>query len=542
MHFADLFEAIADTIGDREALVCGNNRRTWHEFDDRAARLASAFQASGLKPGAKVGFYLYNCNEYIEAYFATLKVRGAAVNINYRYIDKELRYLLEYSDAEAIVYHSSLGERVREVTRGMDQIKLLVEVDDGGEPNPEAKPYEPLISRHEPAPRISRSDDDLFMNFTGGTTGMPKGVVYNIGDVANFYMQGLPGFFGINKTLNTVDELLDFVKMLVANDPPPASLPACPLMHTAGLMNGVLIQLLCGAKIVTLEGRSFSADEMLETVQRERITFTVIVGDAFCQPILAALDKAASAGQPYDLSSLKIIMSSGVAWSTAAKQRLLEYADLQLIDAMGATEGGMGLSITNRRTPPGETGKFNKMPSTKVFTEDGREVLPGSGEVGYIAAGGAFVPVAYYKDPEKSAKTFRVIDGKRYAFIGDMGTIEADGTLKVMGRGSGCINTAGEKVFPEEVETVLNSHASIDDCVVLGIPHERFGQCVAAIVAVASEEDGLEDAIIRYCKDNLAGYKCPKVLNIQSVIERGPNGKVDYKWARRILGQEEVVS
>src|SRR5690606_2075775 len=180
----------------------------------------------------------------------------------------------------------------------------------------------------------------------------------------------------------------------------------------------------------TLQSRSFNAEEMLEVIERERITFTVIVGDAFCIPILQALDKAKANGRHYDLTSLRVVMSSGVVWSPQAKLRLLEYADLQLIDALGATEGGMGLSITNRKTPPGATGKFGKMPSTKVFTEDGREIQPGSGEVGYIAAGGGFVPVAYYKDPEKSAKTFRVIDGKRYTFIGDMGTIEADGTLK----------------------------------------------------------------------------------------------------------------
>lgn len=536
MHIADLWEAIADEIGDRPALVQGENRRSWREFDDRAARLAQVFLAAGLKPDAKVGFYLYNCNEYVETYYATLKARGVAVNINYRYVEQELKYLLEYSDTEILVYHSSLGERVAKVTNGMEQIKLLIEVDDGGAHIAGAGRYEELIASHEPAGRIVRSEDDAFMMFTGGTTGLPKGVVYRIGDVTNFMVQNLPVFYGLNAVLDSVPALTDFVKMLAAGDPAPTSLPACPLMHTAGLMNGVLPQLLCGARIVTLPGRSFDAVEMLEAIERERVTFTVIVGDAFCLPILRALDEAKANGRTYDLSSLRIVMSSGVVWTPQSKRRLLEYGDFQLIDAMGATEGGMGMSISNRQTPPGDTGKFSKMPSAKVFTEDGREVQPGSGEEGYIAAGGAFVPIAYYKDPEKSAKTFRVIDGQRYAFIGDMGTIEADGTLKVLGRGSGCINTAGEKVFPEEVETVLRTHPAVSDCLVVGIPDERFGQCVAAVVASEKPDAQLGDEIIAFCKQNLAGYKCPRLISVHPRIQRGANGKADYPWARALFG------
>jgi 3-oxocholest-4-en-26-oate---CoA ligase len=482
-----------------------------------------------------VGFYLYNGNEYIEAYYATLKTRGVAVNINYRYVEHELKYLLEYSDAEVLIFHSSLSDKVASVTRDMEQIKLLIEVDDGGPHYDKAIAYEDLIATHEPAERISRSDDDAFMNFTGGTTGLPKGVVYRIGDVANFITTTLPSFFGLNDAIDNIDSLKAFVLKMAAADPAPGSLPACPLMHTAGLMNGVLPQILCGAKIVTLPSRSFSAKEMLEAIEREKISFTVIVGDAFCIPILKALDEAKAQGKTYDLSSLKICMSSSVVWTPDAKKRLLEYGDFQLIDAMGATEGGMGMSITNRQSPPGPTGKFSKMPATKVFTEDGREVLPGSGEEGFIAAGGLFVPIAYYKDPEKSAKTFRVIDGQRYAFIGDMGTIEADGTLTVLGRGSGCINTAGEKVFPEEVETILRTHPDIDDCLVVGIPDERFGQCVAAVIATNKTTEAFSEAVIAFCKEQLASYKCPRVVSLQATIQRGANGKADYPWARSLL-------
>lgn len=536
MHFADFFEVLADSFADRDCLVCGSNRRTWREFDDRASRIAQALQNAGLSAGAKVAFYLYNGNEYIEAYFATLKIRGVAVNVNYRYVEQELKYLLEYSDAEAIFFHSSLGERVANVTRNMPQIKLLVEVDDGGHHHAQAMRYEELIASHPPAARIARSDTDLFMNFTGGTTGMPKGVVYQMGDVAGYYLGNLAAFFGINKQLKTVEDLVDFARMASSVSPSPASLPACPLMHTAGLMNGVLPQLLCGAKIVTLQSKSFDAFEMLEAIERERVTFSVIVGDAFCLPILEALDKAKAEGKAFDLSSLKMIMSSGVAWSPESKRRLLEYADVQLMDAMGATEGAMGASVSSRKLSPSENGvKFNMFPDTKVFDEDDKEIQPGSGKVGHIAAGGGFVPIAYYKDPDKSAKTFRVINQKRYAFIGDMGTIEADGTLTVLGRGSGCINTAGEKVFPEEVEAILRLHPDVNDCLVLAAPHERFGHCVAAIIATNSRESEAVESITQFCKLKLAGYKVPRIFKFQPRIERGPNGKADYKWARNLL-------
>jgi fatty-acyl-CoA synthase len=537
MHFADILEALADAKSEKEALVCGDTRRSWREFEERAARLNSAMIQAGLKPDSKVGFFLYNGNEYCEIYFATLKLRGVAVNINYRYVDEELRYLLDYSDAEALFYDSALADRVANVAADMQGVKLLVEVGAASDKIRQAVPYEKLISSHAAAPRIERSDDDLFMNFTGGTTGMPKGVVYRMGDVSNYLISSVPALLGLDKPIDSIADIVALALMLDGTATPPTSLPACPLMHTAGLMNGFLSQIITGARIVTLPGHSFDPHAMLLAIAREKVSFTVIVGDAFCKPILQALDEARDRGEPYDLSSLKVIISSGVAWSSESKARLLEYADLMLIDAMGATEGGMGLSITSRELPPGETGKFQMMAETRVFDDYDREISAGSGEVGHIAAGGLFVPIAYYKDPEKSAKTFRTIDGKRYAFIGDMGTIEADGTLTVMGRGSGCINTAGEKVFAEEVEAVIAKHPEVSDCLVLGVADPRFGQRVAAIIAVAEDREGLSDSIGRFCGERLAAYKCPRLIRLQASIQRGPNGKADYQWARRLLEQ-----
>tara|TARA_R110000772_G_scaffold84241_1_gene177958 strand:+ start:1801 stop:3426 length:1626 start_codon:yes stop_codon:yes gene_type:complete len=538
MHFADLFEAVADAVGEQPALVNGAVRRTWSELDDRSARLASAMQNAGLQPDSKIGFFLYNGNEYVEAYFAALKIRGVAVNINYRYREKELQYLLDYADAEALFFHRSLSAVVAEVVNYLPKLKLLIEIDDGGISKIAANSYESLIESNLPAARIERSNEDNFMNFTGGTTGYPKGVVYRMGDVTEFYLSSLPSFFGSSAILNNCEDLAAFAKELSASPMPPVSLPACPLMHTAGLMNGLLTQMLCGAKIVTMQNRSFDAYEMLEAIERERVTFSVIVGDAFCRPILEALDKALKTGRTFDLSSLKFVMSSGVAWSLESKQKLLKFADAYLIDAMGATEGGMGMSICSRAIPPVATGKFGRMPDTKLFSEDNREIEPGSNEIGYIAAGGKFVPIAYYKDPEKSAKTFRTIGGKRYSLTGDMGTIDADGTLNLLGRGSGCINTAGEKVFAEEVESVLNRHDAVVDCLVVGAPHERFGQCVAAVVALSSDapaDANMPGVLQNYCKQEMAGYKCPRIIKFVDEIVRGANGKPDYKWAEKQL-------
>jgi len=535
MHFADVFEHIADELGSAEALVCGDHRISWQELDERAARLAAALGKAGLGPDSKVALYMYNCNEYVEAYYATLKLRGVGINVNYRYTDNELLYLLDNSDAEALIFHGSLADRVEKIHRQAPKLKLLIEVDDGGKQLVGAVDYEKIIQSTPPAPRVPRSSDDIVMNFTGGTTGMPKGVMYRIGDMSAGCALLAPLLFGINDDISSPVDAASVAQKIRQSGLTPVSLPACPMMHTAGMMNGVLSQMFLGSKVVSLTGRSFDAREFCETVEREKVSFTVIVGDPFCVPILEVLEAARDANKPYDLSSLKIIMSSGVAWSRENKARLLEFGDFQLIDAMGATEGFMGMQINNRASPPGQAGKFIKMAEARVFDENDQEIEPGSGRIGHIAAGGASVPIGYYKDPEKSAKTFRTINGKRYAFIGDQGTIEADGSLTVHGRGSGCINTAGEKVFPEEVEDVLKSHEAIKDCIVTGIPDPKYGQTVAAVVETSLSRAELESVVKALCMERLAGYKRPRTLVIQKRIQRAPNGKPDLPWARSLL-------
>jgi fatty-acyl-CoA synthase len=304
-------------------------------------------------------------------------------------------------------------------------------------------------------------------------------------------------------------------------------------MHGTGMWLGAMMPQCAGARVVMLEGRSFDASELLRKAAVERATQLVIVGDAFAKPILGALETAHETKQPFDLSSVRLMISSGVMWTSEVKQALLEWHDFVLIDAMGSTEGSMGTQITTRGNV-GQTAKFSMGASTKVFTEDGREVVPGSGETGMVAAGGA-VPIGYYKDEAKSRATFREIDGVRYSFPGDWARVEADGTLTLLGRGSNCINTAGEKVYPEEVEEAVKSHPDVIDCLVVGVEDEKFGQRVTGVYSVRPGGEVDPEALREYTKTKLASYKIPKQLFAVEKVERAPNGKADYKWARNAI-------
>jgi fatty-acyl-CoA synthase len=526
-HFATIWETVADTVPDRTALVSDGVTRTWREYDDRAARLAAVLEAHGLGPESKVGLYLHNCNEYLEAQYAVFKLRGCPINVNYRYKADELVYLLDNADAEAVVYQGCYAMRIWEIRKRLPKLKLLIQVDDRTETLLDgALDYEKSILRASPMARIPRDPNDLYMLYTGGTTGMPKGVMYPGGHFSFFLTamgaagRGLP-------PPATVADLPGIVRQIPE---PPVSLPACPLMHGTGMWLGSMLPLAMGGAVVTTPKLGLDPDLLWGLVEQHRVTDMVIVGDAFARPLLAALDAAAERGNPYDLSSLKQITSSGVMWSAEVKEGLLRHHDMILADVMGSSEGGMGSSITTRTAKP-KTAKFQLNEGVKVITDDGRFVAPGSGEIGKVATSG-FVPLGYYKDPVKSAETFREVNGVRYSFPGDYATVEADGTITLLGRGSVCINTAGEKVFPEEVEEAVKRHPVVEDCLVVGVPDPRFGE---RVVAVASTRAGAEvdpAELIDFTRDHLAGYKVPKSVLVVERVHRAPNGKADYKWAK----------
>ena len=530
-QFATIWESIADSIGDSPAVTQGTVTRTWSEYEQRASRLASALVDAGLQPQSKVGLYLYNSNEYLEAQFATFKFRGVPVNVNYRYLDEELLYLLDNSDAEALFFHSSLGDRVARVVDRLPKLKLLVEVSDDGEHHVvTAIPYNTLLADYDPMPRITRDEDDIYMLYTGGTTGMPKGVMYQMGSLVEGFVNGGLAFIGMTPPAE-ISQLGTTVRDAHASGIRPITIPGCPIMHGTGMWIGAMMPQSGGAHVVTLQKRSFDAHEMFQVVQDKKAPLAVVVGDSFVKPMIRALDEAIAKGTPYDASSLKMIASSGVMWTSEVKEALLDRIEhVVLLDAMGSSEGSMGTSISMKGLPP-KTAKFAVAPTTKVFTDDDREVVPGSGEIGKVAAGGA-VPLGYYKDPEKSSKTFRTINGVRYSFPGDMATVEADGSLTLLGRGSQVINSGGEKIFPEEVEEAVKRVEGVLDCLVVGIDDEKFGQAVTAVASLSPGAKVEEAAIIANVKTQLAGYKAPKRVVFVTQIPRAPNGKADYKTAR----------
>ena len=529
-NFGTVFESVADAIPEHTALVQDGRRRTWREFDERASRLAAAFRALGLGPGSKVAFYLYNSNEYLEMLFATFKLRAVPANVNYRYTEEELAYLLENSDAEVVVFHGSLGKQVDAVRDPKLKVRAAVQVDDGSPLVDGALRYEDLIEAHAPMERIERSGDDLLFLYTGGTTGMPKAVMWRHEDLFAALAPAATAFFGLPIPEDTTG-VEAVVRTVHGSGLVPVHLPASPLMHGTGQFSTLQV-LFLGGTIVTLESRHFDPHELWQVVQRERVTQIAIVGDAFAKPMLRALDEAEARGEPYDLSSLLLVISSGVMWSESVKRELIARHPVIAYDSLGSSEGvGFANAITSTDSK-GDTAKFSVGPDTKVFTDDGREVKPGSGEVGNLAVGG-HIPVGYYKDPEKTAATFRVVDGKRYSIPGDYATVEADGTITLLGRGSVSINSGGEKIFPEEVEEAVKQHPDVADVVVVGVPDERFGEAVTAVVALApgrtTDEGEIAGAVER---SGLARFKRPKHVVVVDAVPRGPNGKADYAWAR----------
>ena len=527
-NLADVYESIADVIPDRPALISGGRARSWRELDERAARLSAAFVDLGLGPDAKVALYLYNCPEYVEASFATFKMRGVHVNVNYRYLEDELAYLLDNSDAEVILFHGSLGEHVAAVRDRCQGVKACIQVDDESPLIAGALRYEDLVTEHGPLERIPRSGDDRWFLYTGGTTGMPKGVMWRHEDLFGSLAQAVYPVLGGEIPAESSGAGAAALGIIEAGRSP-VHLPASPLMHGTGGMTSMQ-SFFAGGTLVTLESRHFDPDELWRVVADQQVTQIAIVGDAFCKPMVRALDEAVARGEPHDLSSLGLVISSGVMWSAPVKQALMAHRPLLCLDSLGSSEG---VGFATNLTMPGQeasTAKFTIGARTKVLTEEGREVGPGSDERGMLCLGG-YLPSGYYKDAAKSAGTFKVFDGVRYSVPGDWAMVEADGTIALLGRGSVFINSGGEKIYPEEVEEAVKTLDGVTDCLVVGVPDDRFGEAVTAVVAgdpgLQIDPTHLGGAI-----EHLAHYKHPRHVVVVDAIPRGPNGKADYQWAK----------
>ncbi|HWE57595.1 MAG TPA: AMP-binding protein [Acidimicrobiales bacterium] len=526
-NYADVWDAVAATVAERPALQQGEIRRSWAELETRAASLATTLREAGLGHQAKVSEYLYNCPAYIETLYACFKAGLVPVNTNYRYTDDELVYLWENSDTEAVVFHGTFAETVERLRPRLADVKLWLHVDDGSGPTPEwAHPYEVAATRPADAEITGpRPGDDYLFIYTGGTTGMPKGVMWRQDDL----------FATLNKTAAVrypESGGIDDVRAVLAQPSkyaPPRMVPGPPLMHGTGLFTAMTV-LSSGGSVVLPEGRHLDVPALLDLIETERVTEISIVGDAFAKPILAALD---AEPDRWDISSLWLMVSSGVMWSAQVKEGLLRHQPkMTLVDTLGSSEAiGMARS-TSRAGQTTATAGFSLGPDTKVLTEDGREVQAGSEEQGRVAIRGRG-PMGYYKDPGKSATTFMLIDGERWTIPGDFAMVRADGSVHLLGRGSVCINTGGEKVFPEEVEEAIKLHPSVADAVVVGVPDDRFGETVTAVVERRPGATGTDDELIDWVKGRLAAYKAPRRIVAIPTIGRSPSGKVDYRRLRQ---------
>jgi fatty-acyl-CoA synthase len=541
-NYGDMYEAIAAVMpNDQAALIHDGKVTTWTELDRRSNNIARALLELGAVPGDKVGFYMRNHSAYMETLASCFKARLTHVNINYRYVEDELWYILDNSDSRIVVFAAEFAPQVEKLRPRLPDVFLWVQVEDGhqgaefsvGGAQGRYEHHEVLATSGNGEPlEIDRQPDDLILLYTGGTTGMPKGVMWGHVDLWT------AGGSGANPLaqLEAPATLEEHVNNIVQVRGGPRNMPVCPLMHGTGLLTGIGV-LARGGCVVTVGNAHFDPAEVWETVQHQQVNSLAIVGDAFGRPLLQELER--NPGK-YDLSSLLAIVSSGVMWSPEIKQGLIKHnPQMSLIDSFGASEAvGFGQSVTTAEMDV-KVARFSVGEYTRVFSEDHREILPGSDEPGFVARCGG-IPRGYYKDEIKTAETFPLINGVRYSIPGDWCQVEADGTITLLGRGSVCINTAGEKVYPEEVEEVLKTHADVEDALVVGVPDEKWGQSVTGVVELRQGRILDEGALREFAHRRLAGYKCPKRYLAIDSIGRAVNGKADYKgitqFAREELG------
>ncbi|HZN14760.1 MAG TPA: acyl-CoA synthetase [Acidimicrobiales bacterium] len=507
-NLADIFESVADAVGDREALVVGDRRLTYRELDERSNRLAHHLQGLGVGAGDHVGLQLLNGVEFLEGILAAMKLRAVPINVNFRYVADELRYLYDNADLVALLVNREFADRVDPARPA--KLKHVIVVEDE---------YEAALAASSPDRLdIERSPDDIYIIYTGGTTGMPKGVMWRHEDL---FFAGLGGGNPQGEPVEKADD----VAPNALGRGVMVMFPAPPLMHGAAQL-GSLISFNWGQKIVLLP--KYNGPDALELIEREKVNTVSLVGDAMARPLAEALDGTR------DLSSWFAMSSAGAILSEAVKAQFLEHLpNLMILDSFGATETGFQGSAAAGSSP--EAGlRFAMNNETIVVDEELQPVAPGSGIIGKVARCG-HVPLGYYNDPEKTAATFFERDGVRWVVPGDMAEVEADGTIRVYGRGSVSINSGGEKIYPEEVEAALKAHPAVFDAVVVGIPDEKWGQAVAAVIQV---RDGAPNPSLGeldvHCRERIAGYKVPRHLAVVDQMVRSPAGKADYGWAREI--------
>jgi acyl-CoA synthetase (AMP-forming)/AMP-acid ligase II len=522
-NLADLWERVVDTVPDRDALVCGDTRLTYASADARIDRLAHFLAGAGIRPGDHVALYLHNGVEYLEGMLAAFKIRAVPVNVNYRYVEEELLYLFNDADAKAVVFHREFAPKLSAIRDRVPALSVFVAVDDGSDADVaglDATAYADALAAGAPGRDFpARSADDLYILYTGGTTGMPKGVMWRHEDI--FFGAFGGGDFGGN-AIATPEQIAE-----KATAGRTRCLPACPFMHgTAHWM--AFTTLYSGGTVIVSPDRRFDPVRLWELVAREQVNFLVIVGDAFARPLVDALDEL---DDSVDLSGLVVILSGGAILSPTVKKELAErLSGCMVLDGYGSSEaGGQGQSVTVAGTEPSPIPRFRVNDETTVLTA---ELEPAAvGVVGKLARRG-HIPIGYYKDSVKSAATFPEVDGVRWSVPGDDARIEEDGSITLLGRGSVSINTGGEKVYPEEVEAALKADPAVFDAIVVGVPDARWGERVVALVQLRPEHEIDPERLDATVRSRVAGYKVPRDTLVVDRIVRSPSGKPDYRWGK----------
>jgi len=551
LNLAAAHEALADALGDRACLIAGDRELTWADVNDRTRRLANVLLDHGIglkrpldgldgwaSPHEHVGLYLLNGNEYLEGMLGAAKARAAAFNVNYRYVAEELAYVFDDADAAAIVYHGRYAETLAEVVPRLRRTPLLLRVADGSgdEPLPGAIDYEEALAAASPArPDLDWSPDDLYVVYTGGTTGAPKGVLWR---QADFLVAALGITRPDGSDLASLDELVELARPRSLR-----TLPAPPLMHGAAHWNAISAWLGGGTVVIQSHPERLDPADVLGTCERHAVTSLLIVGDAFARPLIDELHR-----HRYDLRALRFVLTGGAILSPAVKRELLDLLpDARIVDVLGSSETGRHGTRTSRADTLGDDGAakqgFAAARTTVVLDAERRHLLePGDEHIGWLAQRGR-VPRGYLGDQDKTEATFPVIDGVRYAVAGDRARLLPDGTLELHGRDSVTINSGGEKIFAEEVEAALKHHPDVYDALVVGRPSERWGQEVVAVIALRAGATLDEQAIVERAAAHIARYKLPKALVVADHVERSPSGKPDYAWARqRVLDSQTQPS
>ncbi len=525
-NMADIWEAVSDRVADRLAIVCGERRLTYAELEERANRLANWLLEQGVRPGQHIGLYLVSGTEYFEAMLAAYKVRAVAVNVNHRYVEGELTHLFDDADLVGVLFHRQFAERGEAIRPDLPGVGWWLAVEDGsgaGAITGEIL-YEDALASSSPDRTFGpRSNDDPYVIYTGGTTGHPKGVVWRQEDA--FY--ACVGGGDPMRLSGPVDEPAELLDRII--DGTFVFLPVAPLMHAAGQWTS-LSWLFAGGMVVLLPG-SLDPVEVWRLIEREHVNLITVVGDAVVRPLVDAWDDDG----PFDVSSLLSVGSGGAPLTPSLKARLHEIVpNSAIVDGFGSSEtGAQGSQRAEAGTPPpaGVTAFKPYGDTTTVLDEiTRRPVEPGSDVVGRVALRGR-IPQRYYNDPDKTAETFVEVDGDRWVVTGDLATVAADGTITLLGRGSQCINSGGEKIFPEEVEAVLKGADGVYDVLVVGVADDRWGQRVAAVVQVDDGATIDEAGLIAHARRHLAGYKVPKQIIVVAEVQRSPAGKADYRWA-----------